>query len=55
MPVPNFADKTIWMGDNFDILRGMDSEYVDLIYLDSPFNYNRDYVAPAGSQAESAV
>ena len=30
----NFADKTIWTGDNLDILRGMNSECVDLIYLD---------------------
>ena len=29
----NFADKTIWTGDNLDILRGMNSECVNLIYL----------------------
>ena len=33
MTTPNFADKTIWTGDNLDILRGMNSETVDLIYL----------------------
>ena len=33
MTEPNFADKTIWTGDNLDILRGMNSECVDLIYL----------------------
>ena len=38
MGIPNFADKTIWTGDNLDILRGMNSECVDLIYLDPPFN-----------------
>ena len=27
MPAPNF-DKTIWTGDNLDILRGMNSETV---------------------------
>ena len=37
---PNFADKTIWTGDNLEILRGMNSECVDLIYLDPPFNSN---------------
>ena len=26
MTEPNFADKTIWTGDNLDILRGMNSE-----------------------------
>ena len=33
MAAPNFVDKTIWTGDNLDILRGMNSECVDLIYL----------------------
>ena len=31
--LPNFTDKIIWTGDNLDILRGMNSESVDLIYL----------------------
>ena len=53
--VPNFADKTIWTGDNLDILRGMNSECVDLIYLDPPFNSNRDYAAPVGSKAAGAA
>ena len=47
----NFADKTIGRGDNLDILRGMNSESVDLIYLDPPFNSNRNYSAPVGSAA----
>ena len=38
MVAANFADKTIWTGDNLDILRGLNSETVDLIYLDPPFN-----------------
>ena len=29
MANPNFVDKTIWTGDNLDILRGMNSETVD--------------------------
>ena len=28
---PNFADKTIWTGDNLGILRGVNSESVDLV------------------------
>ena len=52
---PNFADKTIWTGDNLDILRGMNSESVDLIYLDPPFNSNRNYSAPVGSAAVGAA
>ena len=55
MAHPNFADKTIWTGDNLDILRGMNSECVDLIYLDPPFNSNQDYAAPVGSQAAGAA
>ncbi len=52
---PNFVDKTIWTGDNLDILRGLNSESVDLIYLDPPFNSNRDYSAPVGSAAAGAA
>ena len=52
---PNFADKTIWTGDNLDILRGMNSECVDLIYLDPPFNSNQNYAASVGSKAAGAA
>ena len=55
MPTSNFADKTIWTGDNLDILRGMNSECVDLIYLDPPFNSNQNYAAPVGSAAAGAA
>ncbi len=51
----NFADKTIWTGDNLDILRGLNSASVDLIYLDPPFNSNRNYAAPVGSVAAGAA
>ena len=50
MTTRNFADKTIWTGDNLDILRGLDSDTVDLIYLDPPFNSNRNCAAPVGSK-----
>jgi site-specific DNA-methyltransferase (adenine-specific) len=33
----------------------MDSESIDLIYLDPPFNSNRNYAAPIGSQAAGAA
>ena len=55
MPAPNFANQTIWTRDNLDILRGMNSECVDLIYLDPPFNSNRNYAAPIGSEAAGAA
>ena len=51
----NFAPRTIWTGDNLDILRGLNSETVDLIYLDPPFNSKADYAAPIGSQAAGAA
>lgn len=33
----------LYWGDNLEILRGFDSESVNLIYLDPPFNSKRDY------------
>ena len=55
MSTPNWANRTMWTGDNLPILRGMNSESVDLIYLDPPFNSNRDYSAPIGSEAAGAA
>ena len=52
---PNWANQTIWTGDNLQIMRGMNSASVDLIYLDPPFNSNRDYAAPIGSEAAGAA
>ncbi len=51
----NFADRTIWTGDNLDILRGLNSASVDLIYLDTAFDCNQDCAAPVGSAAAGAV
>ena len=53
--LPNFADKTVWTGDNLDILRGMNSESVDLIYLDPPFNSSRNYAAPIAAYSTTAT
>ena len=55
MTAPNWANRTMWTGDNLDIMRGMNSESVDLIYLDPPFNSNRNYAAPIGSEAAGAA
>ncbi len=52
---PNFASGTVWTGDNLPVLRGMNDACVDLIYLDPPFNSNRDYAAPIGSEAAGAA
>ncbi len=51
----NWANQTIWTGDNLPILRGMNSESVDLIYLDPPFNSKANYAAPIGSKAAGAA
>ena len=51
----NFASGTVWTGDNLPVMRGMNSESVDLIYLDPPFNSNRHYEAPIGSEAAGAA
>ncbi len=55
MPKPNWKNRTLWTGDNLDILRGMNSECVDLIYLDPPFNSKANYAAPIGSKAAGAA
>ena len=55
MTAPNWKNRTLWTGDNLDILRGLNSESVDLIYLDPPFNSNKQYAAPIGSKAAGAA
>lgn len=55
MSAANFANRTLWTADNLDVLRGMNSACVDLIYADPPFNSNRDYAAPIGSEAAGAA
>ena len=51
----NFTNRTLWTGDNLDIIRGLNSDSVDLIYLDPPFNSNQEYSAPIGSEAAGAA
>ena len=51
----NFPHPTIWTRDNLDIRRGLNSASVDLIYLDPPFNSDRNYTAPVGSAAAGAA
>ena len=51
----NWKNRTLWTGDNLHIMRGMNSESVDLIYLDPPFNSNTNYAAPIGSKAAGAA
>ena len=55
MSEPNFANRTVWTGDNLDVLQRINSECVDMIYLDLPFNSDANYVAPIGSEAAGAA
>ena len=55
MAKPNFTNRTVWVGDNLHVMRGINSECIDLIYLDPPFNSNQDYAAPIGSIAAGAA
>ena len=50
----NAENRTLFIADNLDIMRGIDSECIDLIYLDPPFNTRREFQAPIGSPAEGA-
>ena len=54
MAEPNWKNRTLWTGDNLPLMRGLNSESVDLIYLDPPFNSKKQYSAPIGSQAAGA-
>jgi site-specific DNA-methyltransferase (adenine-specific) len=42
---------TLYTNDNLFILSGMNSNFVDLIYLDPPFNTKRIYSAPIVGKA----
>ena len=48
-------NRTLFIRDNLEVLRGLPDKSVDLIYLDPPFNSNRTYSAPVGSEAAGAA
>ncbi len=50
----NINNRTIFCHDNLEIMQGMNSESIDLIYLDPPFNKNKEFTAPIGTSAEGA-
>jgi len=43
---------TLYIGDNLSIMKTLDNESVDLIYVDPPFNSNRVYKGVKGSRAD---
>ena len=48
-------NRTIFEGDNLHVLRGLDPDTIDLIYLDPPFNSNRTFEAQIESEAAGAA
>ena len=50
----NVGNRTIFCHDNLEVLRGINSGCVDLIYADPPFNKKKVFTAPIGSAAEGA-
>ncbi len=54
MPAVNFANRTLFHGDNLAFLRGMNSGTVHLIATDPPFNKGRDFHATPDSLASGA-
>lgn len=50
----NLQNRTIYCKDNLDILKNVDSECIDLIYLDPPFNKKKSFTAPIGTSAKGA-
>ena len=53
MAEQNFPDKTIYELDNLDVLRGLNSETVDLIATAPPFNTKRNRAGTAGFYVDS--
>lgn len=51
MAMLNWKNRSLFINDNIRILRGMNSETVDCIATDPPFNAKRMFNAPLGSQA----
>ena len=54
MTNPNWQNRTLFHGDNLAFLRAMNSESVDLIATDPPFNKGRDFHATPDSLAAGA-
>ena len=54
MPELNAANRTLLRGDNLPFLRGLNSDSVDLIATDPPFNKNRDFHATPDSRSAGA-
>ena len=51
---PSFPNRSLCQGENLDFLRVMNSESIDLIATDPPFNSGRDYFADPNSISKGA-
>ena len=49
------ANHPLITADNRDVMRGMNADPVDPVYLDPPLNPSADYSAPIGSEAAGAA
>lgn len=54
MAEPNWLNRTLYHADNLDVMRGMNSDTVDLIATDPPFNKSKDFHATPDSLARGA-
>lgn len=54
MSEPNWKNRTLFHGDNLEYMRAMNSESVDLIATDPPFNKGKDFHATPDSLAKGA-
>lgn len=54
MQQTTLKNRTLFCRDNLDVLRGINTNSIDLIYLDPPFNKKKVFQAPIGSTSEGA-
>ncbi len=55
MSKTNWPDKCVYEADNLHLMRRMNTDSVDLIYLDPPFKSDQEYAGPIGSEAAGAA
>ena len=52
MNQPNLQNRTIFCLDNIEVLKGINSNSIDLIYLDPPFNKNDTFITKQNKNIE---
>lgn len=51
----NVTNRTVFTGNNLEILKGINDNCIDLTYIDPPFNSNAKYTAQMGTLATGAA